>query len=60
MSNGMRRAVFAAGLLVAGVAAPAASRALYAQTTCYFKDCLVYPDGSRLCSVKQVPCPAAE
>ena len=37
---------------------PLASRALNAQQEirCYFKDCLVFEDGSRLCTVKEVPC----
>ena len=51
----IRYMVFAAGLLAAG--APVASH-LYAQTVkCYFKDCIVYADGSRFCEVKEVPCP---
>ena len=51
----IRYTILAAGLLAVG--APVASR-LHAQwVKCYFKDCLVYPDGSRICEVKEVPCP---
>lgn len=51
----IRYTILAAGLLAVG--APIANR-VYAQTMkCYFKDCLVYPDGSRICEVKEVPCP---
>ncbi len=40
------------------VAVPMAGRVLHAQEMkCYFKDCIVFDDGSRLCEVKEVPCP---
>lgn len=57
MQKDVRIAVLAAGI-IAAVAAPLASRALNAQQEirCYFKDCLVFEDGSRLCTVKEVPC----
>jgi hypothetical protein len=48
----------AAAVVVTAVAAPTASRLLHAQELkCYFKDCVVFDDGSRLCEVKEVPCP---
>lgn len=51
----IRYAALAAGLVALG--APVAGH-VYAQTTkCYFKDCIVFPDGSRWCEVKEVPCP---
>lgn len=54
----MRNAVAAGAFLAAGVA-PVATRMLHAQEMkCYFKDCVVFEDGSRLCEVKEVPCPA--
>jgi hypothetical protein len=54
-----RRAVLAAGFLIAAIATPHAVRVLHAQDTkCYFKDCIVFADGSRLCTVREVPCPA--
>lgn len=42
-------------LVVGGVAV----RSAPAQATvkCYFKTCMVYPDGSRICQVEEVPCP---
>lgn len=47
--------ILAAAFMV--VSAPIPSH-VYAQTVkCYFKDCIVYPDGSRICEVKEVPCP---
>lgn len=54
-SKRIRYAMLAASLLAVG--APIASH-VYAQTVkCYFKDCLVFADGSRICEVKEVPCP---
>ena len=57
MKTHVRYARLAAGI-TAAVAAPLASHALNAQQEirCYFKDCLVFEDGSRLCTVKEVPC----
>lgn len=53
----IRYSVLAAGLLVIG--APIAGH-VHAQAVmkCYFKDCIVYPDGTRWCEVKEVPCPS--
>jgi hypothetical protein len=58
MQKSSRTAVLAA-CLAATVAVPIATWALGAQQVikCYFKDCLVFADGSRLCEVKEVPCP---
>jgi hypothetical protein len=54
-SRRIRYTMLAASVLAVG--APIAGH-VYAQTvTCYFKDCIVYADGSRFCEVKQVPCP---
>lgn len=54
-SKRIRYTMLAASLLAVG--APIASH-VYAQTVkCYFKDCLVFADGSRVCEVKEVPCP---
>jgi hypothetical protein len=54
----IRRIVLGAAVLAA-VGVPIASHVLQAQQVikCYFKDCLVFEDGSRLCTVKEVPCP---
>jgi hypothetical protein len=52
----IRYTIFAATVLAVG--APIASH-VYAQTVkCYFKDCIVFADGSRICEVKEVPCPS--
>jgi hypothetical protein len=51
-----RTAVLAGGIL-ATMMAPVVTRVLHAQMKCYFKDCIVFEDGSRLCQVKEVPCP---
>jgi hypothetical protein len=57
--KGARLAVAAAALVA--VAASLAGRALYAQEMkCYFKQCIVFEDGSRLCEVKEIPCPEQE
>lgn len=50
------KTLFAGGML-AMVMAPIGTRVLHAQMKCYFKDCIVFADGSRLCQVKEVPCP---
>jgi hypothetical protein len=51
----LRYVLLAAGAFA--VVAPGAGR-VYAQTVkCYFKDCIVFADGSRICEVKEVPCP---
>jgi hypothetical protein len=57
MQKRIRYTVLAAGIMAA-VVPPLANRALNAQQEirCYFKDCLVFEDGSRLCTVKEVPC----
>ena len=57
MQKRIHYAELAAGIMAA-IAAPFADRALNAQQEirCYFKDCLVFEDGSRLCTVKEVPC----
>jgi hypothetical protein len=57
MQKHVRHAVLATGI-VAAVVAPLANRVLSAQQEikCYFKDCVVFEDGSRLCTVKEVPC----
>lgn len=55
LRSGIRYLILAAGL--AGVGAPIAAR-LHAQVTkCYFKDCIVFENGTRICEVKEVPCP---
>jgi hypothetical protein len=56
MQKRIRYTVLGAGLMA--VVAPLANCALNAQqeVRCYFKDCLVFEDGSRLCTVKEVPC----
>lgn len=42
----------------AAVAVAMAGRVLHAQELkCYFKDCIVFEDGSRLCEVREIPCP---
>lgn len=51
----LRYLLLAAGLFAIG--APVASRVYAQETKCYFKDCVVFPDGSRFCEVKEVPCP---
>jgi hypothetical protein len=52
-----RRTMLASALALA-VTAPVASGVLGAQQVikCYFKDCLVFEDGSRFCTIKEVPC----
>ena len=57
MQKCIRYTVLVAGVM-ATVVAPLAARVLNAQQVvkCYFKDCLVFEDGSRLCTVKEVPC----
>lgn len=51
----IRYTIFGAAFLAVG--APIAGH-VYAQTMkCYFKDCIVFADGSRMCEVKEVPCP---
>lgn len=57
MQMRVRRIIFLGALAVA-TTAPIASRVLHGQQVikCYFKDCLVFEDGSRLCTVKEVPC----
>lgn len=52
----LRKMLFAGGI-AAMVMMPIATRVLHAQMKCYFKDCVVFADGSRLCQVKEVPCP---
>lgn len=52
----LRKSLLAGGL-VAIVMTPIATRVLHAQMKCYFKDCIVFEDGSRLCKVREVPCP---
>lgn len=48
----------AAAIVVTAVAGPTGIRLLHAQELkCYFKDCVVFEDGSRYCEVKEVPCP---
>ena len=50
----------AVALLLAGaIGAPAGAPLLRAQTRCYFKDCLVFLNGTRICEVREVPCPEA-
>ena len=46
------------GIIAAAITVPVANRVLHAQQVvkCYFKDCLVFENGSRLCTVKEVPC----
>jgi hypothetical protein len=58
MQKRLRIAVLAAGI-AAAFAGPLVTRAAHAQQVikCYFKECLVFADGSRLCDVKEVPCP---
>ena len=51
----IRYAIAAAGLIAVG--APIASRVYAQEVKCYFKDCIVFADGSRVCDVKEVPCP---
>jgi hypothetical protein len=56
--NRKQRAVLAAGLLISAIATPHAVRVLHAQDTkCYFKDCIVFENGSRICTVREVACP---
>lgn len=57
MQKRIRYTVLAAGIM-GTLVAPLATRALNAQQEirCYFMDCLVFEDGSRLCTVKEVPC----
>lgn len=52
-----RRVTLASALALA-ITVPVASGVLGAQQVmkCYFKDCLVFEDGSRFCTVKEVPC----
>ena len=52
---------FAAVLLLAALGGGLAGGIrLQAQTTkCYFKDCLVFLNGTRICEVREVPCPEA-
>ena len=52
-----RGAALLGALMTAAVVAPVGMEALHAQVRCYFKDCVVYPDGSRECKVIQIPCP---
>lgn len=54
-----RCAALVGTLVMAAVAAPIATEVLHAQVRCYFKDCLVYPDGTRSCKVTEIPCPTA-
>ena len=51
----LRYPVLAAGLLA--ISAPVVSRVYAHEMKCYFKDCVVFPDGSRFCEVKEIPCP---
>jgi hypothetical protein len=47
-----------ASTLALAITMAVASGALGAQQVikCYFKDCLVFEDGSRFCTIKEVPC----
>ena len=59
MQKHIRHVILAGAVTAAAAAAvPIAGRGLAAQQVvrCYFKDCLVFADGSRLCTVKEVPC----
>jgi hypothetical protein len=56
LQRGIRYLVLATAVAAVGV--PIASR-LQAQTRCYFKDCLVFENGARICEVREVPCPSA-
>ncbi|MBB4639020.1 hypothetical protein [Longimicrobium terrae] len=49
----------AALLLAVAIGAPAGAALLHAQTKCFFKDCLVFPNGTRVCEVREVACPEA-
>ncbi|HEX8392141.1 MAG TPA: hypothetical protein VF665_07310 [Longimicrobium sp.] len=56
-----RLAVSSVVLLAFGIFAPTGATLLRAQTTkCYFKDCVVYEDGTRLCQVREIACPAQQ
>ncbi|HEX6369188.1 MAG TPA: hypothetical protein VF006_09665 [Longimicrobium sp.] len=59
MQGRVHYALMVAGVMGAAVVVLVAVRAAGAQQVvkCYFKDCLVFEDGSRLCEVKEIPCP---
>lgn len=50
----------AALLLAFSILASTGATLLQAQTKCYFKDCLVYPNGLRICEVREVACPVEQ
>lgn len=52
-----RRNIVASAFALA-ITVPVAGGVLGAQQVikCYFKDCLVFEDGSRFCTTKEVPC----